>query len=157
MMAILRPMLAPELGVPTEPGLVEALGRGAVDWDGLPRANPLQPGFRVLPAGADVDDPPGVLGSGALRKILDQLDAADQVVVDCPAADESIDAVVIASQCEAAILVIDTQNADRRQIEAGVQRMRQANVDVLGTVVNGVEADERTRPPSRRRRTSRRE
>src|SRR5262245_1656280 len=147
-----RPMLASGLPVPQEPGLVEALGRGTVDSDELPQANPLQRGFRILPAGADVDDPPGVLGAGALRKILDQLDAADQVVVDSPAADESIDALVIASQCDAAILVVDAKRARRSLIEKAVARLEQANVELLGAVVNRIEPDKRTEPPQRRRR-----
>jgi tyrosine-protein kinase len=146
-----RPTLAAELHVPEEPGLVEALSTGTVDWDELPQANPLQRRFRVLPAGQEVDDAPGVLGSGALRKTLDQLDGADHVVVDSPSVDESIDAVVIASQCDAAILVVDARRTSRRAIENAVARISQANVDVLGAVVNGVEADKRTQPPRRGR------
>jgi capsular exopolysaccharide synthesis family protein len=149
-----RPMLATELHVPEEPGLVEALSGETVDLDTLPQANPLQRRFRILPAGADVDDPPGVLGSGALRKTLDQLDAADQIVVDSPAADESIDAMVIASQCDAAILVVDAQRARRNLIELAVARLGEANVELLGVVVNGVGPDKRTEPPQRRRRRS---
>ena len=146
-----RPKLAGELHVPEVPGLVEALSKGTVDWDELPPANPLQRRFRVLPAGADVDDPPGVLGSGALRKTLDQLDAADQVVVDSPAVDESIDAVVIAAQCDAAILVVDAKATRRDKLEDAVSRVRRANVELMGAVVNRVGADKRTQPPDRRR------
>jgi polysaccharide biosynthesis transport protein len=149
-----RPALAAELNVPEQPGLVEVMSRGTVAWDDLPQANPLQRRFRVLPAGEEVDDPPGVLGSGQLHKTLDQLAGADQVVVDSPAAGESIDALVIAAQCDAAILVIDANQAQRRRLEDAVLRIGQANVELLGTVVNRVEADERTRPPSRRRRSS---
>lgn len=149
-----RPMLAAELHVPEKPGLVEAMSNGTVGWDQLPQANPLQTRFRILPAGEDVDDPPGVLGSGALRKTLDQLDGADQVVVDSPAADESIDALVIASQCDAVILVIDATQARRRLVENAILRINQAKAELLGAVVNRVEADERTRPPRRRRQPS---
>jgi capsular exopolysaccharide synthesis family protein len=147
-----RPTLAAELHVPEQPGLVEALGKGTVDLDELQQANPLQRRFRILPAGGDVDDPPGKLGSGALRKTLDQLDAADQVVVDSPAADESIDALVIASQCDAALLVVDATRSRRQVIENAVSQLGQANVELLGVVLNRVEADERTRPPRRQRR-----
>jgi capsular exopolysaccharide synthesis family protein len=146
-----RPAIATELHVPEEPGLVEALGTGTVDWDQLAQANPLQRRFRILPAGQEVDDPPGVLGSGALRKTLDQLTPADQVVVDSPAVDESIDALVIAAQCDAAILVVDAKRARRNLIENAMARIGRANVELLGTVVNRVEADERTRPPLRQR------
>jgi len=146
-----RPILAAVLHVPEQPGLVEALNKGTVDWDELPQANPLQRRFRVLPAGQEVDDAPGVLGSGALRKTLDQLDGADHVVVDSPAVDESIDALVIAAQCDAAILVVDARQTSRRAMENAVSRIRHANVDLLGAVVNRVEADKRTQPPRRRR------
>jgi capsular exopolysaccharide synthesis family protein len=150
-----RPVLASELHVPEKPGLVEALRKGTVDLDDLPEPNPVRKRFRVLPAGVEVDDPPGVLGSGALRKALDQLNGADQVVVDSPATTESIDAVVIAAQCDAAILVIDAQRARRRAIENAVLRVSQANVQLLGTVINRITPDERTEPPSRARHSPR--
>jgi capsular exopolysaccharide synthesis family protein len=149
-----RPAIAAELHVPEKPGLVEMVGRGTVEWDELPLPNPAQTRFRIVPAGEDVADPPGVLGSDALRKLLDQLQDADQVVVDSAAADEAIDALVIAAQCDAAILVIDANRARRRVLENAVHRIDQPSVELLGTVVNRVEADERTRPPRRRRRTS---
>ena len=98
-----------------------------------------------------MDDAPGVLGSGALRKTLDQLDGADHVVVDSPPVDESIDALVIAAQCDAAILVVDARRTSRRAIENAVARISKANVDLLGAVVNRVEADSRTRPPRQQR------
>jgi Mrp family chromosome partitioning ATPase len=148
-----RPAIAAELDVPEGLGLVEVLRSGTVDADRLPQADPLQKRFRILPAGEEVDDPPGVLGSGALRKAIDQLDGADQVIVDSPAVTESVDAVVIAAQCDAAILVIDAERARRRVIENAVLRLKQANVELLGSVINRIEADKRTRPP---RRTTRR-
>jgi len=151
---LLRPVLAAELHIPEKPGLAEAIRQGTVDWDQLPQANPLQKRFRLLPAGGEVADPPGVLGSRSLRKTLGQLDDADVVVVDSPATDESLDALVIASQCDAAILVIDATRARRRRIENAVLRIHQANVDLIGAVVNRVEPDERTRPPRRVRRVS---
>ena len=149
-----RPAIAAELEVPEGLGLVEVLRSGTVDADGLPQANPLQSRFRILSAGEEVDDPPGVLGSGALRKAIDQLDGADQVIVDSPAVTESIDAVVIAAQCDAAILVIDAERVRRRGIENAVRRIRQANVELLGSVINRLEPDKRTRPPRRTTRPS---
>ncbi len=71
--------------------------------------------------------------------------------MDSPAADESIDALVIASQCDAVILVVDAHRARRKRIANAIARIDQANADLLGTVVNRVEADARTRPPRRRR------
>jgi capsular exopolysaccharide synthesis family protein len=149
-----RPAIAAELDVPEGLGLVEVLRSGTVDADRLPLADPLQKRFRILPAGEEVDDPPGVLGSGALRKAIDQLDGADQVIVDSPAVTESVDAIVITAQCDAAILVIDAERVRRRVIENAVLRLRQANVELLGSVINRLEPDKRTRPPRRTTRPS---
>jgi len=145
-----RPAIAADLDIPEEPGLAEIIERGTVDWDALPRVDD-QDRFRVVPAGAEVEDPAGVLGSGALRKTLDQLNGADQIVVDAPAVGESLDALVIASQCDAAILVIDAEGTRRRAVENAVLRINQANVQLLGTVINRVAPDDRTRPPRRTR------
>jgi capsular exopolysaccharide synthesis family protein len=149
-----RPVLATRLDIPDEPGLAEIVEKGTVDWAALPQVNPLQERFRVIPAGSAVDDPAGVLGAGALRKTLDQLDDADQIVVDSPAVLESIDALVIASQCDAAILVVDARRTRRRVVENAMVRIGEADVQFLGTVINRVQPDARMRPSRRSRDVS---
>ena len=149
-----RPVVAAELDLSDELGLVEVLSSGTVDFDKLPQGNPMQSRFRILPAGKEVQDPPGLLGSGSLRKTIDQLDGADQVIVDSPAVTESIDALVIAAQCDAAILVVNAERTRRRVIENALRRITPANVELLGSVINRIAPDERTRPPRRTRRPS---
>ena len=147
-----RPTLAGEPQIPQQPGLADVILEGSVEWLDLPQANALQARFRVLPAGEDVADPPALLGGGALHKALDQLHGADLVIVDSPPIVESSDASVIASQCDAAILVADARRARRRVIDNAVQRIRETHAAFLGTVINRIEADERTRPPRIQRR-----
>ncbi|HUF84098.1 MAG TPA: hypothetical protein VMQ81_05845, partial [Acidimicrobiia bacterium] len=139
-----RPSVAEELNLPPSPGLGDVL-LGAQFHPGLLRqANPLQKRFRVLTAGLAVPDAPGLLGAGALRKLLDQLADAEIIVVDAPAVTEVADALVIGAQVDASILVVDAQSTRRRALQDAVRRLS-PHARLLGTVVNRDEPERRPR------------
>lgn len=147
-----RPILAETLGLPCAPGLSDAIRGEAPGWDELPQANPLQRRFRILPAGSDVADPPGLLSAGALQKILGKLDEAELVIVDSAPLGESSDPLIIASQCDGVILVVDAARTRSRTITEARKRLDRAGTGLIGTVLNRVSPDDRTRPPRRRLR-----
>jgi capsular exopolysaccharide synthesis family protein len=147
-----RPVLAGELDIPDQPGLSDFIRRGTVSWSELPQSNPLQTRFRVVPAGTEVADPAALLGGGSLTKIIHQLADSELVIVDAPALREGADALIIGAQCDAVILVVDAERTRRRTIEETTVRLQQANISLLGTVINRVAPDDRTRPPRHYRR-----
>jgi polysaccharide biosynthesis transport protein len=130
-----RPSVASELRLPPSPGLGDVLLGTPFDPGLLRQANPLQRRFRVLTAGLAVPDAPGLLGAGALRKLLDQLTDAEIIVVDAPAVNEVADALVIGAQVDASILVVDAQSTRRRTLHDAVRRIS-PHARLLGSVVN---------------------
>jgi Mrp family chromosome partitioning ATPase len=97
-------------------------------------------------------DTSALLGGGALAKVIDQFVDSELVVVDSPALSEGADALIVGAQCDGAVLVVDARRTRRRAIADACVRLRQANVHLVGTVVNRVEPDDRTRPPRHHRR-----
>jgi Mrp family chromosome partitioning ATPase len=143
-----RPSVAENLHLPPSPGLGDLLLGNVFEPSILRQANPLQKRFRVLTAGLGVPDAPGLLGGGALRKLLDQLTDVELVVIDTPAVTESADALVIAAQVDASILVIDAAATRKRALHDAVRRLT-PHARLLGTVLN---RDEPARAPRRWRR-----
>ena len=143
-----RPSVAENLHLPPSPGLGDLLLGSAFEASILRQANPLQKRFRVLTAGLAVPDAPGLLGGGALRKLLDHLTDVELVVVDTPPVTESADALVIAAQVDASILVIDASATRKRTLQDAVRRLT-PHARLLGTVLN---RDDAARPSRRWRR-----
>jgi Mrp family chromosome partitioning ATPase len=139
-----RPSVATELNLPPSPGLGDVLLGAPFDPSLLRQANPLQKRFRVLTAGLAVPDAPGLLGAGALRKVLDQLADAEIIVVDAPAVTEVADALVIGAQVDASILVVDARSTRRRVLQDAVRRLT-PHARLLGNVVNRDEPERRPR------------
>jgi polysaccharide biosynthesis transport protein len=141
-----RPSVATEMKLPPMPGLGDLLLGAPLEPGLLRQANPLQKRFRVLTAGLAVPDAPGLLGGGALRKLVDQITDAEIVVVDAPAVTEAADALVIAAQVDASILVVDARRTRRRTLNDGVRRLT-PHARLLGSVIN---QDEPGSQPGRR-------
>lgn len=129
-----RPTVHERTGVDRSPGLREVL-QGADVAASLRRVEG-SPFLRVLPSGDAVDDPSAVLGTRAFRHVLDALRAVRLVVVDTPPAGLFSDAMAVASQCDAALFVIDVQSSRRREVRATLEALNQAGVNLVGVVIN---------------------
>jgi len=114
-----RPIIHDRLGLPRSPGLSEALAGTAED---ATIGHPVQGSLRVVPAGAPVADPAGLFGGRAFRQALDGMTWAELVIVDTPAGGLFADALAIASQCDATLVVVDAQSSRRRCLSSQRQR-----------------------------------
>lgn len=128
------PTVHDRLGVPRAPGLSAVL-QGA-DINSALRRNESSPFLRILPSGAPVNDPSGVLGARAFRQVLDELRAVRLVVVDTPAGEPFADAMAVASQCDATIFVIDMKSSRRRPVRATIESLERSGANIVGIVVN---------------------
>ena len=137
-----RPSLHDRLGIPRSPGLSEALASAdpaaALSPDRTP-GHTIEGWMRVIPSGIPVADPAGLFGGRAFRDALDGMTWAELVVVDTPAGGLFADALAIASQCDATLVVVDAQNSRRRAIRHLADNLRQVSAKPLGIVVNRVE------------------
>ncbi|MBW3615341.1 MAG: hypothetical protein KY439_08550 [Actinobacteria bacterium] len=131
-----RPVLHDRLGLPRTPGLSEVL-TGTLD---IPNMGHLVAGWlRVVPGGSQVGDPAGLFGGRLFREALDAMTWAELVIVDTPASGLFADALAIASQCDATLIVVDAQNSRRRPVRHLVESLRQVSAQPIGIVLNKTE------------------
>lgn len=131
-----RPVLHERLDVPRSPGLSEALS-GTSDTAGV--GHLVQGWLRVVPSGAPVADPAGLFGGRAFREALDGMTWAELVVVDTPAGGLFADALAIASQCDATLIVVDAEKSKRRPVRNLVESLRHVSAQPIGIVLNRTE------------------
>jgi capsular exopolysaccharide synthesis family protein len=135
------PSLDERLGVPRSPGLSDILfGTPPAE-----AAHPIRntPNLTLLPAGSAVPDPAGLLGGRAFRDAVASLTWADLVIVDTPATDHFADALAIASQCDATLIILDTRATSRRAVQSLVKQLQQVKGNPMGIVVNKTERSNR--------------
>jgi polysaccharide biosynthesis transport protein len=129
-----KPAIHDRLHVARAPGLSAVLQGG--DIASALRKTTESPFLRVLPSGAPVQDPSGVLGARAFRHVLDALRAVRLVVVDTPPGALFADAMAIASQCDATIFVIDLKSSRRQAVRGTLDSLERAGANLVGVVVN---------------------
>ena len=135
-----NPVQHKRLEVPGRPGLVELVRGTVVDVDQVLQRYNAEPNLRVLPAGAPVDDPAGLL-SGSMSHVIAELSWADLVVVDTPAARLYAEGPAIAAQCDATLVVLSSDNARRRAVREFVADLRRIGARPVGVVLNRVAVD----------------
>jgi capsular exopolysaccharide synthesis family protein len=137
-----KPSLQQLFGLPPGPGLADYLA-GAVD---LPTAMKFLPDYQltVLPAGMSPTSPAELLGSTAMRRMLDQLRSRfDRVILDSPPILPLADVAVLSPLVDGALLVVRAGVTPRPAIENALRAFDSSRL--LGIVLNesGVEQDYR--------------
>jgi Mrp family chromosome partitioning ATPase/capsular polysaccharide biosynthesis protein len=127
------PSIARALEIDPEPGLVDVMLGASVDE--CVQLVGTGPALRVLPAGA-VTGESGWLLAERFRVALDPMKFCDTVIVDTPPEGRFADALAIASQCDATILVIDPAVSRRRSAKRTIARLRQVQANPVGVVIN---------------------
>lgn len=136
-----RPGLSGYLGVEGAVGLTDVLiGRASLvdvmqPWGDLP--------MRVLPSGPIPPNPSELLGSARMRTLLGHLTAnADVVLFDAPPSLPVTDAIVLARQCDGALLVVRQGVTHEEQVRRVVGMLEGVDARLLGTVLNMAPANE---------------
>jgi polysaccharide biosynthesis transport protein len=136
-----RPVLHSRLRCDREPGLSNAL-RGADLQSTLHRVEGI-PNLKLIPSGSAVNDTVGVLGGRAFRHVLDSLDSAELVVVDTPPGAVYADALAVAAQCDATLLVLDARSTRRRAARTLIDSLERTGATLIGVVVNNAQVNRR--------------
>jgi Mrp family chromosome partitioning ATPase len=131
-----RPVIHRRLKVAAQPGLGDL--RSPDDLPRVAQAVAGHPFLRVIAAGSEVADPTGLLG-GDFRRVLDMIEPADMIVVDTPSASLFADAIAIAAQCDATVIVIDPSTTRRRELGRLVDNLRRVRANPVGLVLNRVD------------------
>jgi capsular exopolysaccharide synthesis family protein len=134
-----RPRLHALFGLPAGPGLAEVL-LGAVELEDVLVPVP-DSGLLLLPAGTPPARPAELLGSSAMRHVLETLRAgADRILVDTPPVSPLADVGILAPLVDAVLLVVRAAVTTKPAIEAALTTLDSSRV--LGLVLN----EARTRP-----------
>ena len=96
------------------------------------------PNLSVVYAGSSSEEPARLLRSVQLPKLLDQLAANhDWVIVDAPPVLISDDALVLLSQADAALFVVDSRKTPLPAARAALGQLAKLKTRVAGIAVNG--------------------
>lgn len=92
----------------------------------------------VLTSGPVPPNPSELLGMERMAQLIATLRTmADLVIVDSAPAVPVTDAAVLASQCDAVLVVVRARSTSRRASRVAMERLRAVGANVLGFVLNG--------------------
>jgi capsular exopolysaccharide synthesis family protein len=134
-----RPRLADRLNLTTERGMSRYLsGQSAFHTEIQQSAIA---NLFVVPAGPTPPNPPELIGSPRMARLLDLLHRHfDFVVIDGPPVLSVTDAQVIAPQVNGVVLVVDGHTA-REKVQTARNLLRSVDAKVLGVLINNVKTE----------------
>lgn len=137
-----RPSLATELGLERTVGLTTVL-IGDVELDDV--TQPLETaGLDVLTSGPIPPNPSELLGSEAMRSLLEAAsEAYDYVVVDTAPLLAVTDAVALSRFVDGSLVIAQSDRVKKQQLGEALAKMDSVDARVLGVVVNNAPRDVR--------------
>lgn len=94
-------------------------------------------GLFVVPAGPIPPNPSELLASDRMRELIERLRGSfDYVVFDTPPTLAVTDSTLVGSLADGVVLCVRSAQVDRREAQRALDRLRLADVRVLGTVLN---------------------
>jgi capsular exopolysaccharide synthesis family protein len=141
-----KPSMQHLFGLPNGPGLAEYLS-GAAELKDVMKFLPAQ-NLIVIPAGTTPTNPAELLGSTAMRRLLDQLRTRfDRVILDTPPVLPLADVAVLAPMVDGALLVVRAGVTPKPAIENALRGFDSSRL--IGIVLNesGMEDDYRYEAP----------
>lgn len=133
-----RPRLHRLSGMPREPGLAEVI-LGRCEHEQVIR--PIADNLWLLAAGAMPPNPPALLGSTQMRRLIGDLSLEyDVLLLDCPPALLGSDAALVGTIADGTLFVVRAGHTDRELAQDAVEQLRRVGVRVIGAALNDPEA-----------------
>jgi capsular exopolysaccharide synthesis family protein len=99
------------------------------------------PNVYVLPSGPIPPNPAELVGSRQMSRLIEELHThADVVLFDSPPVLACADALVLASQTDGVVFVVQSGSTRREEAKRALEMLRHADAKVLGGVLNKVHA-----------------
>lgn len=128
-----RPSIHRLTNTEEKPGLIEIL-RGERTVDECLQGTS-QPGLFVIAAGQDPDANPELLGSEAMRNVLEDLRGRfDLTILDARAMLPATDAAVLANQVDGVLYVAKLEHTKKKAMRYALDLLHMAHANVLGVV-----------------------
>lgn len=135
-----HPTLREQLGIGSWPGLAECLEDGLDPLSTVRRLKPLD--WYLLPAGSPRGNPTELLQSDALATTMAKLSPHfDWILMDSPPLTPLTDALALARQTDASLLVVRAHCTPRDSVEKAIDLLGRKHV--AGIVLNGLEGLDR--------------
>ena len=97
-------------------------------------------GISILPAGQLSPNPLELIASTKFRALLTELsEQFDHIILDTPPTQAVSDALVMGSIADAVVYVVKAGSTSINSIKSGLSRLRYANANVIGIVLNQVD------------------
>lgn len=94
-------------------------------------------GTFLLPAGPIPPNPSEMLNSKRMADLLElSRQKTDIIIIDAPPLLPVTDAVLLSQKVDGVIMVAETNNTKKEVFSRGLERLKQVNANVLGTVLN---------------------
>ncbi|KYH44494.1 polysaccharide biosynthesis tyrosine autokinase [Branchiibius sp. NY16-3462-2] len=130
-----RPSVATGFGLLDGAGLAEVLAH-RVDLADVLQEAPETPNLSVLAAGLTPPNPSEMVGSKAMKALLDDLSQEYFVVIDAPPLLPVTDAAILGTQVDGVVVVITAGKTLDHQLETSLRSLREVHADILGVVMN---------------------
>lgn len=122
------------------PGLTNVLVSGVAPSEAI-RPTKVD-GLMILPSGALPPNPAELLGSAAMKALLDRLsESYDLLILDTPPLLAASDAAIVSRMVDGALLVVRAGTTERSAVQTSVQQLATVGARVLGTVLNDPDAE----------------
>lgn len=100
---------------------------------------PSTQGFSVIPSGIIPPTPSELLGSNAMKRLLDALSSAyDYIVIDSPPIGIVTDALALSAEVDGVVFVASCGKTRMPDINKAVQTLKLAKANLLGVILNRV-------------------
>lgn len=134
-----RPSIASGFDLLDGAGLAEVLAH-RVDLADVIQDAPETPNLSVLAAGLTPPNPSEMLGSQAMKSLLEELSVDYFVVIDAPPLLPVTDAAILGTQADGVVVVISAGRTLDHQLETSVRNLQEVHADILGVVMNKLSA-----------------
>jgi capsular exopolysaccharide synthesis family protein len=95
------------------------------------------PGLKILSAGPIPPNPAELLSSGRFAQLIGQARRLfDYVLIDSPPTELVSDPMIIATQADAVLLVLDSQGTSKGSLRKAMRNLEAVGANILGTVMN---------------------
>ncbi len=94
----------------------------------------------LIYAGKDLGDATELLEKDLFKELLKTLSGVcDYIIIDCASMDKNIDAVIIAKECNASVIVMEPGKTSYKKAQKMIEHLEKSNCKILGCVFNKVE------------------
>ena len=133
-----RPRLHAQFEISNARGLTTWLS-GEKDLDGIVQSCPRTPNLKILTSGPVPPNPAELLGSGEMRKLLNDLsERYAHIIIDSPPAISFTDASILSTMVDGVMLVVHGGRSSRAVVRRAKQQLLDVGAHIFGVVLNNV-------------------